>query len=93
MKIKLTQGCICYAFTANDKPFTEMNDEQLIVLLSRMARTIAFKWREKELEDWRKFELIGLLRDLTENFPDTETHSQPCECCGDIIDDYTLELY
>lgn len=30
---------------------------------------------------------------MVENFPDKEEHSnEPCECCGDYVETYTMEI-
>jgi ABC-type amino acid transport substrate-binding protein len=93
MKIKLTKGCICDNFEIDGKSISEMDDKLLLNLLARMAHTIAFHWRERELEDWRKTELIDILQQMTENFYDKQSFSsEPCECCGDYIETSTLEI-
>jgi len=93
MKIKLTKGCICDNFEIDGKSISEMDDKSLLNLLARMAYTIAFHWQERELEDWRKTELIDILQQMTENFYDKQSFSsEPCECCGDYIEKSTLEI-
>lgn len=93
MKIKLTKGCISGSFEVDGKPIIEMNDKSLLNLLARMAYTITDNWQGRELEDWRKIELIDILQQMIENFYDKQGFSStPCECCGDYIETSTLEI-
>lgn len=93
MEIELTHGCNCEAFEADGNNVYKLPDELLLAMLSLMARKISFKWRECELEDWRRIELAKILSDMVEHFPDKEEHSnKPCECCGDYVETYTMEI-
>lgn len=93
MKLELTKGCNCDSFEADGKNLYNLPDEQLLAMLSRTARTISFKWRECELEDWRKIELVNIISAMVEHFPDKEEHgNEPCECCGDYVETYTMEF-
>lgn len=93
MEIKLTKGCVCDNFEIDGKPISKMDDKLLLNLFARMAYAIAFHWRERELGDWRKTELIDILQQMTENFYDKQSlSSEPCECCGDRIETSILEI-
>lgn len=90
MTLTLTTGCICYAFELDGKPLHECNPLELQAMLLLAAQKIASKHLEA---DERSGCIISILQSMVESFPDTyESTTEPCECCGDYVETYTMEL-
>ena len=53
----------------------QLEDEMLLAVFSRLARTTAYRWRERELEPWRKQEIIDLIKNIVTALPDKESIS------------------
>lgn len=80
MKIEYTDGCICTSLTVDGKETADMTPEEIKVSIRAMLD------RETDiatLQDvWMSLiEHLGEYKDLGH-----------CECCGDWISNYTLEI-
>lgn len=86
MKIELVQGCIADRFDIDDKPADAMSVEELKTAFSKVCEYIL------QLPQEQPFILMSTLYNLVETFAPCEHSEDACECCGDFIDTYTLEL-
>lgn len=87
MKIELTQGCICDGFYADDERIIDMSIEELKDIFTQLTDYV----KGLPLED-KKFALYEAIYNIIELFAQHETSDEPCECCGDFIETYTLEI-
>lgn len=89
MKIELTEGCICDSFEVDGKPIMDCNESKLKYLLVLATQKICCK----EFTPDQKVYAENILREMVVGFPDTyKCSDEPCECCGDYIDTYTMEI-
>lgn len=58
--------------TIDGLAISEIDDEMLLALLSRTTRCVAYRWRKRELEDWRRKEIINILESIVQTLPDSE---------------------
>ena len=86
MKIELIQGCICDSFEIDGQPVYEMSVEELKNSLSKVYEYIM------QLPQENRYDLQSALYSLVTTFAPCEHSEEACECCGDFIDTYTLEL-
>lgn len=90
MKIERTTGCICDCFEADGKPMCSMSEEELKCILLRVAQKIASRGEMCENQKCDLQSIIGL---MVESFPDEcECSEEPCECCGDYVETYIVEV-
>lgn len=87
MKIEIVNGCTAYSFEIDGKPTHECTIDEL-----KDALTKANAYVVRKANDERISELQIALRNLVELFGDCECDDIPCDCCGDFIDTYTLEI-
>ena len=84
MKIVQTIGCICYSLEVDGKPETEMNNVERLKVIKKLYDKI-IQHPDKYLND--------LLQCILQRFGDFEyLDKEPCECCGDMVEQYTLEI-
>ena len=88
MKLELTQGCICDSFTADGKPLVDLDGIDLKVILVEAVNKIVIK----KINEEDKSGLQRIIQDIVETFYDTYEASEPCECCGDYVETYTLTI-
>ena len=86
MKIELVQGCICDSFEIDGKPVIEMSVDELKTAFSKVYEYIM------QLPQENSYDLQTALYNLVSTFAPCEHSEEPCDCCGDFIDTYTLEL-
>lgn len=85
MKLELTEGCNCCAYEVDNKPVSILTTQELTDLLQKQ-----FEYALKE-GGWDA--LYRLSYHLAEEFYDTyECSDEPCECCGDYVETYTMEI-
>lgn len=90
MKIELVQGCIAYRFDADGKPMMDMSEGELKDILIKVVNKVT---QRTELTEGQKSYLYDAIMLLVEDFPDRCLYSdEPCECCGDWIETYTMEI-
>lgn len=82
-KLEYTEGCICYGLSIDGKDPEDMPVEKL--------REIAHKIVDSIGED--KSKLVSLLINMVQDYcDDYESTDEPCECCGDFICTYKLQV-
>jgi hypothetical protein len=86
MKIELVRGCIADRFDIDDKPAYAMSVEELKTAFSKVCEYIL------QLPQEQPYNLRDALYNLVETFAPFECSEDACECCGDFIETYTLEL-
>ena len=79
MKLQYVTGCICDSLSVNGKEFNEMSLEEQREVLHKLV------------DSADGVTLQQMFIEYMEN--DAEWHmSGPCECCGDIITEYNVEI-
>lgn len=86
MRIELTQGCICDSFEIDGQSVIEMSVDELKTAFSKMCDYIM------QLPQENSYDLQNALHNLIETFAPCEHSEEACECCGDFIDTYILEI-
>ena len=90
MKIEIVRGCIADRFDVDGKPMMDMSEEELKDILLRVVNKVT---QRENMDEWKKAYLRDAIRLLVEDFYDTyESSDEPCDCCGDWVETYTLEL-
>lgn len=90
MKIELVRGCIADCFEADGKPLIDMSEEELKSILIKVVDKVT---QRNELTEGQKSYLYDAIMLLVEDFPDACDYSyEPCLCCGDWIETYTMEI-
>lgn len=80
MKLQMTRGCICDSLTVDGKPEIELSE-----LEKRHCKNLIFSYLGL-------MDLNYLLQLVLENFGEYSATDKPCECCGDIIENFELEI-
>lgn len=90
MKLELTEGCICDSFTADGKDINSMSGQELKDIL----KAVVAKITDTKYEDENTvYYLQNILYEIVSRFYDEyESADEPCECCGDFIDTYTMTV-
>jgi hypothetical protein len=90
MKLELTEGCICDSFTADGKDINSMSGQELKDIL----KAVVAKITNTKYEDENKvFYLQTILRDIVSLYYDEyEIDDEPCDCCGDFVETYTMTV-
>ena len=87
MKIEIIQGCICDSFEIDGKPIHDCTIDEL-----KDALTKSYDYVVRNADDERVSNLQIAIRNLVELFGDCECSDDACECCGDFIETYKLEI-
>jgi hypothetical protein len=87
MKIEITNGCMAYDFEIDGKSIHDCTINEL-----KDALTKANSYAVNKANDESVCDLQTAIRNLVELFGDCECDGIPCECCGDFVETYTLEL-
>ena len=82
MKIELVSGCICDYLGIDGISEVDMTDEQRKYYNDKICDFL--KQRPQDLN--------YLLQDIVERYGECEWDDKPCECCGDTVITYTLEI-
>lgn len=86
MKLQMISGCIADSLTANGKEEVDMTtDERLLVTHSIM------NWLLSHPEENDRF-LNFLMQDFIGEFGDFSSTDKPCECCGDTICTWDIDV-
>ena len=80
MKLELIRGCIRGSLTVDDVQEIDLNDEQRKEVIKKI------------FESMKPEDLNYLLQWYIEEFGEYECDHEPCECCGDIVERYWLEI-
>lgn len=91
MKLELIEGCICDSFTVDGKDIDLMSESELKDIL----KAVVAKITDTKYEDENKVShLQTILRDIVSLYYDEyEIDDEPCECCGDWVDTYIMNVY
>jgi hypothetical protein len=90
MKLELTKGCIYDSFEVNGNPIKDCDESQLKQMLTLATQKIC----SKEFAPHHRYFARVILRKMVKHFHDTLEYSyEPCECCGNNIETYTMEVY
>lgn len=80
MKIEYTDGCICTSLTVDGKETAYMTPEEIKVSIQAML--------DREVD-------VAVLQDIWMSLIESQGEYKDlghCECCGDWISNYTLEI-
>ena len=80
MKLEYTEGCVCGSLTVDNEEEYAMTDERRTEVLEAVKRKLGPR------------DLNHLLVYLATEYGDYESDGIPCECCGDIVCTWTLNL-
>ena len=84
MKIELTEGCICTGMDVDGTPISELNEEQRYEVRKALCEYI--------LNHEDEFDLFRLGEIVVTNADSEYSYSGPCECCGDCIETWKMEI-
>ena len=87
MKIEATNGCTAFSFEIDGKSINELTADEL-----KDALTKATSYVVRKADDECVSDLQIAIRNLVELFGDCECDGIPCECCGDFVETYTMEI-
>lgn len=87
MKIEVVNGCTAYSFEIDGKPIHDCTVDELKDVLAKANAYVVSKADDECVSD-----LQIAIRNLVELFGDFECSEDACECCGDFVETYTLEL-
>lgn len=84
MKLELTEGCDCSSFEADGEPIHKMSTEDIKDIVRKQVDVAL------QTDEWNT--LYALAYWMMQNFYDLYESSGPCECCGDYVETYTMEI-
>lgn len=87
MKIELVEGCIADSLDIDGKAIYEYSTEELKDVLTKATAYAVNKAEEGDI-----YNLQTAIRYLVEMFGNYKHSEDACECCGDFIDTYTMEI-
>ena len=79
MKLHYITGCVCDSLSVDDKEFNDLSLEE--------QRAICHKLVDNARDDTLQQMFITYMENNTES-----EISGPCECCGDIVEYYKLDI-
>jgi hypothetical protein len=80
MKLKMVEGCMCDSLTVDGIEEIEMTDEKRQETINKIMESLEPK------------DLNYLLQWYLPIFGDYECDNTPCECCGDVVTKYSLDI-
>jgi hypothetical protein len=84
MKIHNIQGCTAFSLNVDGVEEIDMTHEQRLEVIDAI-----YEWMKRTADDNLNYILQGLTNECGDyNCIDPE----PCECCGDTVDEYVLDL-
>lgn len=87
MKIEIVEGCMADSFEIDWKPIHDCTIDELKYALTKANAYVVSKATDECVSD-----LQIAIRNLVELFGDCECSEDACECCGDFVETYTMEL-
>lgn len=84
MKIEITEGCICTGMYIDGTPISEMSEDQRHEVRKALC--------EYMLNHEDEFDLFRLGEIVVTNADSEYSYSGPCECCGDCIETWKMEI-
>lgn len=82
MKLVYSYGCLANELSVNGISEIDLTDKQRKKVINRI-----FQWYEKHPDA-----LNGLLQYFIETHCDDYDCTEPCECCGDMVTTYKMEI-
>lgn len=82
MKLIYSYGCLANELSVNGISEIDLTHQQRKEVINRI-----FQWYDKHPE-----ELNGLLQYFIETHCDDYDCTEPCECCGDMVTTYEMEI-
>lgn len=84
MKIHNIEGCTAFSLNVDGKEVSEMTTEERLEVVDKL-----YEWMKRNAGKDLEFILQGVTSQCGEyNVID----DKPCESCGDIVDEYVLDL-
>lgn len=84
MIIHNVKGCMAFSLNADDTEEIDMTHEERLNVIDNI-----YEWMKRNADE----QLNYILQGLTEKCGEYKViSSEPCECCGDTIDEYYLDL-
>lgn len=84
MKIHNIEGCTAFSLNVDGKEVSKMTTEERLEVIDKL-----YEWMKRNADKDLEFILQGITSQCGEyNVIDDE----PCECCGDIVDECVLDL-
>ena len=80
MKLEMTRGCICDSLSIDGTQEIDLTDEQRKEVI------------KKVFDSMKPEDLNYLLQWYLPYKGDYESSDKPCECCGDFVENFTLEI-
>lgn len=84
MDIEMTRGCVCDWLGIDQVREVDMTDEQKQQYFKQICDKLP------ELDQYGWFNMF--LQWVCEEYGDYDAADKPCECCGDIIETYSLKI-
>ena len=82
MKLIYSYGCLANSLSVNGIQEIDLTDQQRKEVINRI-----FQWYKKHPEA-----LNNLLQYFIETHCDDYDCTEPCECCGDMVTTYKMEI-
>ena len=83
MKIEITDGCVCAGMDIDGIPISEMSEDQRHEVRKALCEYI--------MKD-ETISLFELAKFACANADSEYSYSDPCECCGDCIETWKIEI-
>jgi hypothetical protein len=91
MKLELTEGCICDSFTADGKDINSMGEKELKdILKAVVAKITTTKYEDENTVYYLQNTLYEIVSRFYEEY---ESDDEPCECCGDFVETFKMEVF
>lgn len=84
MKIEVIDGCVCTGMYIDGTPISEMSEDQRHEVRKALCEYIME--HEDEIDLFRLGAIVVSIADSEYSY------SQPCECCGDCIETWKMEI-
>ena len=84
MIIELNDGCTCTGISVNNTLYSELNTKEQDVFRQFICNLL-YEYKDD-------IDIFEITKFLLERHNTTYSLSEPCECCGDCIETYTLEI-
>lgn len=76
----MTRGCICDSLTVDDVEEINLDNDRRKEVIKKI------------FDNMKPEDLNYLLQWYIEEFGEYESDDEPCECCGDYVERYWLEI-
>lgn len=91
MKLKIIKGCVCDRFTVDGKDIDSLNEKELKdILKAAVTKITTTKYEDENTV----YYLQNILYEIVSRFYDEyESDDEPCECCGDFVETFKMEVF